>query len=105
MFSIRTDLQRPDNESPGWRDRAVSKHVCLFSGKIRFFDRASSDQGADDIGWQRDIGGTAIDDEIQRDSVPRETAGAMAWLLERGGVDGDCGRPSQCLANRQEFRE
>ncbi len=43
-------------------------YVC-FPIKSGFCDRASPDQGADDIGRHRDIGGTAIDDEIQRDSA------------------------------------
>ena len=66
------DLQRPDNESHGGRNRAVSKHVLLFSRNIGFFDGARSDQGADHIGGYRDLGGAAIDDEIQRNSAVYE---------------------------------
>src|SRR5580700_8715072 len=59
-----TDLQRPDNKGAGWRGRTVGKDICLLAGKIGFFDSACSDEGANDIGGHRDIGGTAINDEI-----------------------------------------
>ena len=59
-----TDLQRPDNKGAGWHGRAVSKDICLLPDKIGFCDGACSGKRADDIGGYRDIGGTAVDDEI-----------------------------------------
>jgi len=66
------DLQRPDSESHGGRNRTVSEHVLLFPRNIGFFDRACSDQGANDIGGYRDVRGAAIDDEIQRNGAVDE---------------------------------
>jgi hypothetical protein len=44
----------------------------LLPDKIGLCDGACSGKGANDIGGYRDIGGTAVNDEIQRNSAVDE---------------------------------
>jgi transposase len=48
---------------------AISKNIHLCSSEICGHQSSRSHQGGDHIGWHRDIGSPAVNDEIQWDFV------------------------------------